>query len=400
MINENLIKDAYEDIEIAIINIRRNPTQAFLEDLKDALNKLFSDSKCEGVIWTPNQDKLFFGLYIMPVMEADTVIKTITGGERFRVDRYYVELDGKLFGAYLNLTEHEIAAMLVHDVGALTNSSAPSEEVSKSIDKYLADNHEVLKLTDLVHYKEMLSFGFRDALRKVTSLFQKGKYNYVADTFADFINWKPYSHYIMDGMDKLNRMGYNLNKEGDNKFIVLSWVMRVYKDVLGYRISAIKTLEKMQEITPSQIEKKELNNFARRLNRIDDDMLLEGVTGIPVNENEPLLEEMRRTQFGFVTSNAIDCLDIMKNDLVGIILQKEKLDAQEPDGIADLLSTINQKMMYIKDYAEENEDSKTTFDQWNNIYKELAKMRGQIANGQIYPYKRRMINTYKAQADQ
>ena len=270
MLTQAKIKDIYDDIEICVQNIQAKPTQANLDDLKDALNKFFPDSVCEGVIWTPNQDKLFFGLYVMPKIEADDVIKAITDDKRYRVSSYYVEIDGKLFGQFLNLNHHEITALILHDVGALINSSAPSEEVVKQIDTYLADNHEVLKLSDLVHYKEMLSFGFRDALRKVTSIFELGKYNPSTDTFADFIDWVPYAQNVINALDKISRMGYNYNREVDTRFVVLSWVMRVYKDVLGYRISAIKTLEKMQELTPSQIEKKELNNFARRINRIDD----------------------------------------------------------------------------------------------------------------------------------
>ena len=397
MLTQAKIKDIYDDIEICVQNIQAKSTQANLDDLKDALNKFFPDSVCEGVIWTPNQDKLFFGLYVMPKIEADDVIKAITDDKRYRVSSYYVEIDGKLFGQFLNLNHHEITALILHDVGALINSSAPSEEVVKQIDTYLADNHEVLKLSDLVHYKEMLSFGFRDALRKVTSIFELGKYNPSTDTFADFIDWVPYAQNVINALDKISRMGYNYNREVDTRFVVLSWVMRVYKDVLGYRISAIKTLEKMQELTPSQIEKKELNNFARRINRIDDDMLLEG--GIP-QEVDPLLEEMRRTQFNFATTNMVDSLDIMKNDLVGIVLKQEKLNPNEPDAIPDLLSSINQKMMYIQDYAENHEDTPETFNQWNKMYKELAKRRNELARSKFYQPSKKMVNTYKAQDDQ
>lgn len=395
MLTKAKIKDIYDDIEIAVQDIQSNPSQRFLDDLKDALNKLFPDSVCEGVIWTPNQDKLFFGLYIMPTIKPDDVIKAITDDRRYRVKSYFVELDGKLFGQFLGLSHHEITALIVHDVGALTNSSAPSEEVVKNIDQYLVDNHESLKLSDLIHYKEMLSFGFRDALRKTTCIFELGKYNPDEDTFSDFIDWTPYTQHVISALDKITRAGYNYNREVNTKFVVLSWVLRVYRDVLGYRISALRTLERMQELSPSQIEKKELNNFARRLNRIDDDMLLEEYQVV-----DPLLEEMRRTQFDFTTTNFVDNLDVAKNDLVGIILKQENLNAQEPDGIADLLGSINQKMMHIQDYVENHENDPVAFKQWNKMYKELARRRNQLAKHKFYVTKRGMINTYKAQADQ
>jgi len=396
MLHSRLI-DYYDDIEISITNIKSNPRQNYLVDLKDGLNKFFNDSTCKGVIYTHNQDKLFFGVYVMPSIECDTVVKTITNGERLRVAEYYLELDSKLFEPYLNLNIHEITALIMHDVGALVSTSAPSEEVTKNIDQYLVDNHETLKLSDLVHYKEMLSFGFRDALRKCTAIFELGKYKMEDDTLAQYIDWTPYVKHIVSALDKVSKVGWNFNREIDTRFVGLSWVLRVYRDVLGYRISAIKTLERMQELTPSQIEKKEFNNFARRLNRIDDDMLLESVTKTKVVD--PLLEEVRNNYFKLTTTNAIDELDFVKNDYMGTLM-KEKNIENEPDAMPELMSCMNRQMMMIKDYAEENEHNKSAFKQWNNIYKDLARRRNQLSKSKFYVPKRSMVRKYKSAPDQ
>ena len=361
------------------------------------MNKFFNDSTCKGVIYTHNQDKLFFGVYVMPSIECDTVVKTITNGERLRVTEYYLELDSKLFEPYLNLNIHEITALIMHDVGALVSTSAPSEEVTKNIDQYLVDNHETLKLSDLVHYKEILSFGFRDALRKCTAIFELGKYKMEDDTLAQYIDWTPYVKHIVSALDKVSKVGWNFNREIDTRFVGLSWVLRVYRDVLGYRISAIKTLERMQELTPSQIEKKEFNNFARRLNRIDDDMLLESVTKTKVVD--PLLEAVRNDYFKLTTTNAIDELDFVKNDYIGTLM-KEKNIENEPDAMPELMSCMNRQMMMIKDYAEENEHNKSAFKQWNNIYKDLARRRNKLSKSKFYVPKRSMVRKYKNAPDQ
>jgi hypothetical protein len=239
----------------------------------------------------------------------------------------------------------------------------------------------------------MLSFGFRDALRKVTSLFEIGKYDDTEDTMGDFIDWVPYKKFIISGMEKLNRQGQLFfNREVRDKFVVLSWVLRIYNDVVGYRIATTRMLGRFQELTPSQIEKKEMNNFVRRLNRIDDDMLLEST-------DETYLINIRNKKFP-VSSNVLDCLDIAKNDLVGIVLKQENLDPNEPDAIPDLLHSINNSMTMIKDYAENNVDDKDTFKQWNAMFQELDKRRRQITKMKAYVPQRKMINTYKAQADQ
>jgi hypothetical protein len=396
MISENKIQNAYVDVSLAVSGILRNPIQNNLDELKDALNKLFPETKCHDVIYTQNEDKLFFGLYAMPEMDEDEVIETITKDRRYRVKEYILELDGKLFGSYLGLTNAQITALIVHDIGMLTNNSAPSEEVVKALDKYLIDNNDTLKLSNLVHYKKILSYGFRDALRKCTSIFELGVYKPELDTFADFINWTPYKNDILRAMDKIDRLGYNYKKEHSNRFITLSWVMRIYKDVLGYRISAIKSLERLQELTPSMIEKRELANFAKRLTRIDDDMLLEQVC---LKEEDDMISMMRNAKYP-VQSNVVDCLDITKNDLVGIILKQENMDEHEPDSIPDLLNNINNTMMYIEDYVQNNVTDKGVFKQWDRMYQELNRRRRELSKSKFYTVSKKMVNTYKAQTDQ
>lgn len=389
------IEDAYNDIEIAVANIKTKPTQKFLTELQYSLNKLFNESRCKGVLYTNNTDKLFFGAYIMPSIDADTIITAITSDERLRVREYFVELDSQLFHEKFGLNSGEITAMLVHDIGTLVNNSAPAEIVIKNLNQYLVDNKTTLRLTKLVHYKEMLSFGFRDALRKVTSIFELGKYDDSTDTMADFIDWVPYKNFIISGLEKLNRAGQLFfNREVRDKFVVLSWVIRVYNDVVGYRIATTRMLDRFQELTPSQIEKKEMNNFARRINRIDDDMLLEAT-----NTEDTILVKIRDKKFP-VSSNVLDCLDIAKNDIVGIVLKQEQIDPNEPNAIPDLLKSINNSMALIQDYAENNVDDKETFKQWNAMFQELDRRRRQITQMKAYVPQRRMINTYKAQVEQ
>jgi hypothetical protein len=177
--------------------------------------------------------------------------------------------------------------------------------------------------------------------------------------------------------------------------------MRIYKDVLGYRISAIKTLERLQELTPSKIEKQELANFVKRLSRIDDDMLLEEYGYTTINEDD-MLDMMRNAKYPIQT-NVVDCLDISKNDLVGFMLKQENLDKSEPDALPDLLHSINTSMMYVKDYMDENisPDEKEVFKQWTGIFKEMDKRRKELSKGGTsYTKSKSLLNKYKGQKDQ
>lgn len=388
-ISKSQMQYIYMDLENCIDTIKKDPSQKNLRDLKDTLNKFYNDANCLGVIYTNNLDKLFFGLYVMPNIKADDIIDIITTDKRYIVKEYFVEIDSRLFGEDLNLTTSEITALFLHDIGLLVNDSAPCEIVKRAIDKYLEENHEILKLSDSIHYKEILSYGFRDALRKTTTIFEKSKHEPDDQLTDEFIDWSEYGKDIQNAFNKIDRMGFNYNRNLDNKFLALSWVLRVYKDVMHNRIPALVTLAKCQLLTPSQIERKELNNMARRLNRIDDDALLESVES---------LHEAKSLYFK-VSAPLTACADKCNS----ICLKSNMIDPeQEPDAVPDLIHTINNNMTMIDDYVFSHQEMRQdVFDQWNSMFKEMAKQRHRLeTKNKLYEKSQKMHNTWKAQASQ
>ena len=184
-------------------------------------------------------------------------------------------------------------------------------------------------------------------------------------------------------------MSFNYNKNLDNKFLALSWVLRVYKDVMHNRIPALVTLAKCQLLTPSQIERKELNNMARRLNRIDDDALLESVES---------LHEAKSLYFK-VSAPLTACADKCN----AICLKSNMIDPeQEPDAVPDLIHTINNNMTMIDDYVFSHQEMRQdVFNQWNAMFKEMAKQRHRLeTKNKLYEKSQKMHNTWKAQASQ
>ena len=395
MITKSKIKDLYNNIVITIMNIKSNPLQKYFNELENNLNEFFEGSKCLGVIYTNNQDKLFFGTYIMPNISADDVVRTITVTRRYLVKEYYLELDSKLFSPQFNLTAEEITALLIHDIGALVNTSAPSEIVVKNIDQYLIDNHTSLKLSDVVHYREMLSYGFRDAIRKITSIFEMGKYERKDDTMADFIDWTDYVGHIISGLSKLDRQGQLFfNREVQNKFLTLFWVLRVYNDVVGYRLSANKLLTKFKDISPSKIEIKEFDNLLKRINRIDDDMLIESdLNRYDDRKGELLLEELRNAKFKRLYSSS-DCFKSLKDEAIDMMLRQETLKDEDTDTIPELVHNINNTMSMMRDYMDNFITSKEEKKQWNEMYKDFDKQRNQFTRSHLYETQRKLKNIW------
>lgn len=386
------LKDAYDDIEIAIQNIKKDPKQEFILDLQNALNKFF-DAKCLRVLYTNNTDKLFFGIYAMPKIDAEQVIKIITGGEKYVIEQYYLELDSKLFQEDINLSAHEIAALLMHEVYNLVSDAAPCESVCKAIDAHLTKNNDVLKISDSIHYMELLSYGFRDAVRKFITIFDKKEVDN-NPVMNDFFEWCGYEQNIKSAFNKIALNWYNYNKEINNKFIVLAWVLRVYKNVRDNRIPALMMIDRCKQLSPSKIEIKELDNIARRLNRIDDDALIES-TG---TAEYILYEEVKSSILPNKKMKSVP--EAMEDDLVKIAMEQQNALDNEPDAIPMLMANINSKLAYIQDYVENNQLTKEEFKQLDHMYKELTVKRDQLFKGDLYDTRMKIYDEYELEAEQ
>lgn len=386
------LKDAYDDIEIAIQNIKKDPKQEFILDLQNALNKFF-DAKCLRVLYTNNTDKLFFGIYAMPKIDAEQVIKIITGGEKYVIEQYYLELDSKLFQEDINLSSKEIAALLMHEVYNLVSDAAPCESVCKAIDAHLTKNNDVLKISDSIHYMELLSYGFRDAVRKFITIFDKKEVDN-NPVMNDFFEWCGYEQNIKSAFNKIALNWYNYNKEINNKFIVLAWVLRVYKNVRDNRVPALMMIDRCKQLSPSKIEIKELDNIARRLNRIDDDALIESA-GTP---EHILYEEVKSSILPNKKMKSVP--EALEDDIVKIAMEQENALYNEPDAIPMLMANINSKLAYIQDYVENNQLTKEEFKQLDHMYKELTVKRDQLFKGDLYDTRMKIYDEYELEAEQ
>lgn len=386
------LKDAYDDIEIAIQNIKKDPKQEFILDLQNALNKFF-DAKCLRVLYTNNTDKLFFGIYAMPKIDAEQVIKIITGGEKYVIDQYYLELDSKLFQEDINLSSKEIASLLMHEVYNLVSDAAPCESVCKAIDAHLTKNNDVLKISDSIHYMELLSYGFRDAVRKFITIFDKKEVDN-NPVMNDFFEWCGYEQNIKSAFNKIALNWYNYNKEINNKFIVLAWVLRVYKNVRDNRIPALMMIDRCKQLSPSKIEIKELDNIARRLNRIDDDALIESAG----TTEHILYEEVKSSILPNKKMKSVP--EAMEDDLVKIAMEQQNALENEPDAIPMLMANINSKLAYLQDYVENNQLTKEEFKQLDHMYKELTVKRDQLFKGDLYDTRMKIYDEYELEAEQ
>lgn len=339
-----------------------------LNDLKSELNHFFNDSQCKDVIYTNNTDKLFFGMSVIPDIDGEDTVKILQSNEPYRISKYYLELDSKLFSPTLGLSAKELVAVLLHEVGHLVKDTKPIDEVRTAIDVYLAKNNENLVISKSVHYREILAFGIKDSVRKFVSLFEYKDDEILAD---EFVYMYGYGKELESAFRKLINNSYIVNKNVDNKLIVMTWTLRLYKDVKLKRIPALKALNKGKMFNPSRFEKREIDNIMRRLNRIDDDALLESAVDTLKTKYNATLKQIK---YKGIRS--------LEDDLYEYNMRIRNVE--DEDDALYLLRNINTRIAIIDDYIAAEKLDEGERDRWLDLIEKFQKVRDQLAKKTVY----------------
>lgn len=274
MDSENFEEELFEllgDLRGDLTSLKIDPkNNSSILEIREILNKIFPETKCTEIICTNNTDNMLFGINISPIITNEQIVNIIINDSEFMVKSYKIEFDSKLFNGFPSFTEDEILGFLIHSIDALVSTDRPIRMVRYELDKYLLDNDDTLKVTDYVPYIEILGFAIRNSVRKCTSIFNTGKVFNPSDIDEEF----GLTPFIRSGLNKLISNGdlWDVKTGGTNP--ILEWCLRIYKDILTYRIPARHTLQKGIAVTGSIFEKSDMMNLINKLDRIDDTNVL------------------------------------------------------------------------------------------------------------------------------
>lgn len=364
----NAISDIKGDI-VALINNDKNDNA--LEAMEKHLNDLFPDATCKRVEITNNTDKQFFGIIVMPIINAQQVMDIALSDKNYQVKDYKVEFDSKMFNGFFTLTADEIEAILIHEVGMLVSDDTPAKRVRYMIDKYVMNTGENMKVSDYVSYVELLGFGIKDAMHKSSSMFYT---DFKPSTIDDAYTL---TEFIVSGMNKIKNnqgvWGESLNYKITT---TLRWVLRLYRDILKYRIMAIHSLKKGIELTGSSFMKIEMQNVINRLNKIDDlSLIRESVSSFIDNKRKAI-------------SNAFDSfkrngIKAYADDLYDIRFQAYNMDDDRGTAMM-LLHKINSRMSVIEDYIMTEENlSPQDVKKLQDLYNKYDELRSEISSKKL-----------------
>lgn len=364
----------FDRIAEAILHGTVSPT--LLDNLKKEFNRFFKDSTCTECIYTQNDDKLFFGMYVYPNISGKDAVDILQGNNPKRIESYCIEMDSKLFNPAVGFSNKEIVALWLHEIGHLVNDSTPIENVRHAVDEYLAKTHDALKIVDSVHYQDLLAFGIKNTIHKIISCFECNNDEILADEFVFACG---YAEYLQSAYDKIVKNSWNLNSEMSNKFITMSWCLQLYKDIEKQRIPAMKVLKRVQSISPSKIEKKEIENTLRRLNRIDEDYYNEAAGSNRYQcFNEGLSDLMRNARRNGIRN--------FEDDFYDYNMRINNVEDEE-DALY-LMRQINTRISIIEDYlATEKGIDDQDRKRWNQLYARFTALRDKLSKTTVYKVK-------------
>ncbi len=372
---DNIIEYDFSSFLQFFLNIKNGScTPNDLQTLKNELNRFFEDSKCKEVIYTTNVDKMFFGIKIVPMIDADNIYDYLADDEQKRISKYIVELDSKLFDPIMELTADELTAILLREVSHIIGSSEPVEDARNTLNIYLAENRTHIKVSNSIHYKEILAYGFKDYISKAQSMF------YISDTSEilgdEFMISYGFGDAISSAYNKVFSNNIKLYENSNiSKFIVFGWTLDLYRNIKTRRISAIHTLNNLKLLTASRLERMEMDNVIRRINRIDDDSVLNESTKSIIRVK--IKEKLKKAR--------LNNLRTIDSTFYEISMQVRNVE-DENDALY-LLRQINNSISIIDEYRNSEDCDEYEAERWNQMMDKFIQLREKLTSTVVYKNK-------------
>lgn len=344
----------FRTIEKLMFNMEENHSSSDLSKLKNELNKFFIKARCKEILYTVNTDKLFFGMRVYPVFDGNKAIEILGDSKTSPFEEYYVELDSKLFDPMLGLNKREKTAILLHEVGHIVYDTATIDEVRAQIDMYFAKSDDYADINSSKGYRELIGYALKDSIVKAGSLFSKiGNTEMIADTFVISCGYGPD---LESAMRKIVTSSTYMAKNVDDRFITLSWVLRLRSEFSIRRIPAVKTLNKAKQLTASKLEQREIAYATNILSRSD--------LGI----YEGFVEDIKARFSKKFNDFKVKGIRSMKNDIYELNLRLRT--AESAEDLMYIIRQVNTDVTILQDYMTED----LTEDERQSVIDTLAEL--------------------------
>jgi hypothetical protein len=273
------------DIELLTQNIRRlesafnsilymkdedriiNPSLNQIQDLKDAINNVFTNNKCMDVIYTLNTDKQLFGIRISPIITPSDAVIILNTDEKIRLVKYSIEFDSKL--VEIGLDSAELTALTIYEILTMMDNSDIFDQVRALIDYQLLTNDDIINIRDSVNYAQLVIFAIKDTMYKLSNIIFKDDMDGILsnEILASNENLVESLSLAKDKIDSsVNGIGDSLRT---SKPVILEWLFTMAHNLKNNSRIIKSTLEEARNFTASKLEINEINNTVQAIDRIN-----------------------------------------------------------------------------------------------------------------------------------
>lgn len=360
----------YKRLESVVMKVKINPnSKDNLAALQKELNECYPDCKCQGVLYTNNTDKMFFGMCVLPIISHDEFRDIVSTNKPVRIKNYYIEIDSKLFDPGAGLTTREITAIILHEVGHLVNDPSPVEKTRHAMDIQYAVTGTTMKFDENDDINTVLIVGITDTLRKVTSLFYRNDEEIMADSYVVKCG---YGLELVSALKKISKNGWNLNQTVNNKFVVLAWCLRLYHDFNIRRIAALRSIKKSSELTGSELEKRQLLSLSDRLRSARGGMVRESVCLLEHDRGNNIFYKAKRNSIKKYEEDYFEYVMMARN-------------VTDQDEALWMMREINARISIIENFlATEKNIPEKERDRWDTLFDNYIALRDNLAKTVTY----------------
>lgn len=331
-------------------------------EMTNILNDLFDGSyDCASTLFTNNTDNLLFGINVSPTIIDSDAIKIISTDEPVQLSRYTIEVDLKLFNI---LDGMEIASMIVEDIASIMLPNT-IDIVRSILDTILAAEDSYIEIKQSINYSQILIFGIKDVMRKVSSILYKDEDAIGMNAFAEAFEIKDI---LVDVAKKVRSSifgGQDITTVP--KLGILKWTLMVYIDIeTGYKM-AENDLLTARQITGSELEKREIDKTLKSIRRASSEVL---------NEANILMEK-----FSLFKNLKMNGLRGIEDDLYEYKIRLKNCETEEE--AMYILRQINTRISILEDYLANTDVSDAEAARWRNTIDAYRDLRYELSKKKI-----------------
>lgn len=353
--------------------------------IKRELNKEFPDFQCRRVIYTPNVDKQFFGVFIQPdfggvskQFHEDLFAGLYDNGrkvdydtfEPFKAKSYQIEIDGRLFKHGL-LSASEVWAVLFNEICAM-NSTKPIYQLRAMIDTYVASKGMHINLDWINISSETFYLVAMITLHNLTSAFAK---------YGEDIS-EPLDITVENGLGGDYTTAINILKENaawnqpmaDVTGLMLNWYFYHYNWIKDNRNIEYIFRESIETESSKLVRTAILNAMNQNVMVLDTDNNYYRVSIQESDKRRGLIWQMKR--------NGIKSIE---EDLFEYNMRVKNIETED-DAIV-LMRQINSRMSILEDYLRDEDIDDIDRKRWEECYKNYVELRSTLSKKTLYKRK-------------